>query len=359
MYFSALPSPVLIFTLLIVPTLSAKYPSLEWYTPSLPLPVTVIHQFPVGTWLENLAIRRNGKILTTALSSPEIFQVDRNGVQPVKLVHTFADATGCTGITEMGRDVFYVAAGNFSFSPFRSVPGSWSVYKVDVRHHHPHITKPKPAKVTLVANFPDAILLNGITVLSKWNKWLLISDSGAGVVYRLEVKTGKVVKVLDDLLMQPESDFFANGVNGIKIQDDQLFFTNTNKNLLARIPIQKDGTSRSSATLVTNLDSPDDFTFDDAGKAVVAQIRFDLLASVSVSKNTVVTLAGGPPNGTQGKLFGPTAAQFGRIKPFLDDPSKQDWMKAYVSTNGGLQQYLANNVTRGGTISLVDIRGYL
>ena len=66
-----------------------------------------------------------------ALSSPELFQVDNLGNKPIKLVHTFANATGCTGVAKLSIDTFYVMAGSFGVSKFTAVRGSWSVYKVD------------------------------------------------------------------------------------------------------------------------------------------------------------------------------------------------------------------------------------
>lgn len=355
MYFSALLSPLTLVVSLILLTSSTafKYPDLDWAKPTPPLTVDVLHQFPVGTWLENLAIRRNGKILTTTLSSGEIFQVDNYGVEPIRLVYSFGDSTGCTGITHLGRDVFYVIAGTFNISTLSAVGGSWSVFRVDVHHHHHHVKKPKPAKVSLVANFSDSILLNGITVLNKYKKWLLVSDSGAGVVYRLEADTGKVVKVLEDPLMKPDNSS-GIGVNGIKIKTNQLYFTNTNKNIFARIIIEADGSSKESATVVADIDTPDDFTFNAAHHADVAQNGVDRLGRVIGS--SVDTLAGSPSNGMKSELFGPTAVQFGKVKPYLT-AVKGDCMKAYISTNGGLSQYVTGNVTRGGTISVVDVRG--
>lgn len=48
-------------------------------------------------------------------------------------------------------------------------------------------------------------MLSGITVLSKRRKWLLVSDSGADVMYLLEGKTDKVFKMFEDPSMEPES----------------------------------------------------------------------------------------------------------------------------------------------------------
>lgn len=318
----------------------------------LPLPVSVLHQFPAGTWLENLAVRPNGKIPTTALSSPEIFEVDNDGVQPVKVVHTFAHVTSCTGITHLGRDEFYVIAGNVSLTA-SSVSGPWSVYKVDVRHHHRHTTKPKPAAVSLVAYFPGSIVLNGITVLNRHKKWFLVSNSSAGVVYRLEGKTGKVVKVIDDPLMKPSS---GTGVNGIKIRKKWLYFTNTSLNILARINIHGNGTPKAPATVVAPVDSPDDFTFDGSHNVLVAQGN-DRLGEVG-DDNKVVTLAGDPPHVTDGELFGPTAVVFAKFPYEFVFASTADWTKVYISTNGGAAQYQTENFTRGGTISVVEVGWY-
>lgn len=366
MYFSALLSLVLFFVSLVVPTLSTPvetFPGLDFVSPPLTSISSVIHQFPVGTWVENLALRRNGKILATTLSSPDIYQVDPEGRKPLKLIHHFDTATSCTGITKMGREQFYAIAGNFSLSTFQAVPGSWSLYKVDLRPYRPMVTKSKPARVSLVASFPGSIFLNGITVLSKSKKWLLVSDSGAGVVYRVEVKTGKVVKVLEDELMQPQSPSVF-GINGIEIWNDQLYFTNSDRNILARMLIEDDGTSRASAVLVTSVNGPDDFSFNKEHNVVVAQSGVDLLGRVA-DGGEIVTLAGGPSSGapsndTLSTLFGPTAIRFGRGKKRGNDKSSKDddWTTAYISTNGGTAQYLTGSVTRGGTITSVDVQGY-
>lgn len=57
-------------------------------------------------------------------------------------------------------------------------------------------------------------MLGGISVLNSLKKWLLVSDSAAGIVYRLDAKTGKVVKVLEDPLMKLDSSVFGFGVKG-------------------------------------------------------------------------------------------------------------------------------------------------
>ncbi|MCJ1423545.1 hypothetical protein MMC29_001429 [Sticta canariensis] len=120
-----------------------------------------------------MAVRENDKFLTTSLTTPELLEIDMQ-VNTVRVVHISDDKTSCTGIygslTLMDKDVFYVIAGNTSLNPssFGPTQGSWSVYRATLRRH-PHPTR-KPAHVSLVADFPDSDMLNGITRLQKQKK---------------------------------------------------------------------------------------------------------------------------------------------------------------------------------------------
>lgn len=80
------------------------------------------------------------------------------------------------------------------------------------------------------------------------------------------------------------------GVNCIKVRHGQPFFTNSDRNILARMLIEDDGTSRASAKVYGNFDSPDGFDFNRNGKVVIAQSEVDLLARVT--GDSKVMLAG-------------------------------------------------------------------
>jgi hypothetical protein len=63
--------------------------------------VHVVHQFPLGTWVEHHAVRPNGKFLATLLTTPGLFRV---------------------------------VAANLSIGiPITAVPGSSSVWHVDMK----------------------------------------------------------------------------------------------------------------------------------------------------------------------------------------------------------------------------------
>lgn len=159
---SIMHSPTLFLSIflptLILPSLSNPLlPPRSSQQSKLPLPVKIIHQFPLGTWLENLAIRRNGNILTTAVTSPELFQVDDRGDVPPTVVHRFAGKSSCFGITELEDDIFYVIAGNFALATFTSVAGSYAVYEVNLRNYNGTFAAP----VTKIAPIPNAQLVTG------------------------------------------------------------------------------------------------------------------------------------------------------------------------------------------------------
>lgn len=70
---------------------------------------------------------------------------------------------------------------------------------------------------------------------------LRISDSASGIVYQLQEQTGKIVKVIKDPLMKPDSPSFGIGINGIQIEQTQLDFTSNNRDIFARIGTHQGG----------------------------------------------------------------------------------------------------------------------
>lgn len=89
-----------------------------------------VYQFPNPTWVENLAVRSNGHLLLTLLSTPDLYQLDPNSgsTAGAKLVYHFPEYTGLCGIVEIENDVFAVVAGNLTLSPFFSIKGMCILY---------------------------------------------------------------------------------------------------------------------------------------------------------------------------------------------------------------------------------------
>lgn len=324
--------------------------------------------------MENLAIGSNGLILATNLLAPEIYQVNPK-TRTAALVAEIPTAIGLLGIFEMEEEIFYVVAANrsatSSLSPTAAV-GNFSVWRVDMNTFTENKLKKNAsrlAKVEKVVDIPQAKLLNGATVLSRKQGTLLIADSLLGGVFRVKTRSKEVGLLIEDPLFDITSaTATASGINGLKLDrrkgngnngDDDLlylYFTNTNQNLLGKIPIWPDGTAKAKGQVVSSgIVSVDDFAVFGPKKIgfFVAQNGLDQLsfvppapAAAGGKPKTVLVLV--RPNDQPG-LKGPNSAAIGKGKGKLGRES------LYVATNGGLASHLSGNLTVGGTISRLDI----
>ncbi len=308
----------------------------------LPLPVHVVHEFAKGTFVENIAVRRNDQIVVTIVAPrPDLYQIDPLSIHPPILIHTFAGYAGALGIVEVDPDVFYVVVGNFSLETFEFTPGASSVFEVVVRPFNPW--KKTSAAIRKVADFPAATFLNGATLLSRERGEILIADSGAGAVWRLNVRTGATTKIIaDDPLLKPNS---TNGVNGVRLRNGVLYFTNSDFATFNQLPLNADGSAAGPASTIASEVAGDDFALDAKGQAYVGLNAANEIAKVEVPSGKVTVLAGSPQD--QVTIAGPASAAFGRTA--LDKKS------LYIVSNGGLQGYATGNFTVGGRVSRIDL----
>ena len=97
--------------------------------------VRQLYQFPNTTFhdIENVAIRPNGQLLLNTITEPVIYTLDPSASIPTaKPLHRFDNVTGLAGITEVTPDVFAVVVGNYSVQEFKGVPGSFSIWLVNL-----------------------------------------------------------------------------------------------------------------------------------------------------------------------------------------------------------------------------------
>lgn len=323
----------------------------------------VIHEFPLGTWLENLALRTSYPpgVLVNMLSSPDMYLVPTNPPSaPVHIAHIPYNL-GLTGIAEMGHDVFYAIAGNFSADTFHVQVGSFSIWQVDLRGL-PGLPRNLTSKTRKVVDIPEG-LLNGLTVLNPVEGILLAADSELGVVWSINVHTGETAVAINDTALAPvQSSPLPLGCNGLHIVDQNLYFTNTNKASSSRVPLDMT-TGRATGPVETLVQtpniSPDDFTLDFQGNVWLASDAYNelvLLANVtatpaSASASSNIQIVAGSPNAT--RVLGLSAAAFGNSALDLQRGS------LYVTTNGGAEEYLYRNWTMGGSLLRYDVASFL
>lgn len=161
-------------------------------------------------------MRQNGQMLVIALSTSELYQVDPlNPDNPLTLVHRIPGAKSLFGIAEMQEDVFYAMASNWSTVTFTTTSGSYSVWKIVLRQGEALDGPMHPlAIISKVTDIPEGILLDGMTVLNKPRGLIVVGDCRTGVVYTLDVETGRCSKTMEDATMKPggPSNLEINGM---------------------------------------------------------------------------------------------------------------------------------------------------
>ncbi|KAF2685509.1 hypothetical protein K458DRAFT_476909 [Lentithecium fluviatile CBS 122367] len=311
----------------------------SFFTPSYQTPtphsVKKIYQFPFQTWVENIAVRSNGQLLVTLLNAPELHLIDPS-TSPLtsKLIHSFVDvrATSLLGIAELSHDVFAVVVDQMP-----QTPGNCSIWKADF--------KSDPAAVSKIADVQSTQLLNGIAKLN--DHTLLVADSMAGNIVKLDVTTGASTPILEDASTKPgtiNGGFAKSGVNGIKILGSHVYYTNSALASFHRVRIDCSTGEATGPfeTLATSMPDADDFALLKDGTAFVAV----------GSGHVVEKVAGGRQSVFAGDLHssavpGPTAAALGR-------GSDEDVL--YVVTNGGAINPVNGTFAEGGSVLAVELR---
>lgn len=259
--------------------------------------------------------------------------------QAPKLVAQFPDSLACLGITEIENNVFAVVRQNFSISTFTYTAGSSVISKIDLRDED------KP-KVSTIAPIPQAQLLNGMTTVAPGSKYVLIADSEAGVVWRLNTKNSQVDSVLNVTATRPTVSIAQGGfgVNGVHTQDGQLYFTNLNRGFY-RVPIHSDGTQAGQVVKIAGFPDGDDFALDSSGNTYISRGAVDKIEVVSSSGESTA-LKYRNKNALE-LIEGNTAVSFGR--------TKRDKRTLYVTTNGGLSGLVKGTEVQGGRVLALDL----
>lgn len=299
------------------------------------LPAHLVHDFPTATWMENVAVRSNGQILATEdAPSPILYQVDPFGSGRVTAIHKFTDSASLLGIVETSPDVFHVCSSNYSSKLLQGY-GEDYIFRVDLRSFEPD--KPESAKITQVASVPNAKSLNGMTYLGGQANLLLISDFIEGVVWTVDLRSGESRISINNTYTRST----GFGVNGMKVFDDHLYFTNSQQGTLVKVPVNSRGEAAGPFTVLARDGfEPDDFAIDAKGDCYVA--------SFLPGQNGIafVPREGGNPTIIAG-VQGPTGAAFGRTAADRDT--------LYISTSGGDFAYFSPPVKVSGKIVKVNV----
>lgn len=250
------------------------------------VPTTVIASFPIGTFLENIAVQSNGTLLVSDILNGKIYYIDPHSANQQSTVRTVYDfnkdispamveeiqeKAGAYGLNNVAEakvedhttpDIFY------TFSGIHGKPNTWAVYRLDLRNFDPSSATPS-ITANKIANIPEAHWLNGAIMLPNTST-LLIAESLQGKLISCSIRTGKVETWLENDLFGKSTDRPKwPGINGVQYFNVSVYATWSDRNLLLRAtvdPVTGTYIADSLVVLAENL-SGDDLAFDEEGSA--------------------------------------------------------------------------------------------
>jgi len=180
------------------------------------------------------------------------------------------------------------------------------------------------APVQVVA-MPDVKVLNGLA-LDRGEDALYATDSTSGTVWKVSLKSGTASLWAQGAELQRNTvNSSGFGANGIKVHDDAVWVSNTDKGTLLRIAIGPHGTAGAVTTVAQGLTAIDDFAFTGDGDTVLAAQNY--VSQVSIvnpdgTHHTVLTATDGLSNPTSIAVRGSTVyvangAYFTHVDPNL------------------------------------------
>lgn len=99
-------------------------------------PIRLIHEFPLGSWVENMAVRANGQLLVTMLTVPDLYLIDPT-TNEMALVASFPEVIGLAAITEVQPDVFAGKHPSFLFYTFSHLDANTSTHLISDSKNRP------------------------------------------------------------------------------------------------------------------------------------------------------------------------------------------------------------------------------
>jgi putative intracellular protease/amidase/sugar lactone lactonase YvrE len=304
----------------IVAALNNQLPPIFANTPEVIVPANVVAEFPVNTFLENIAIASQGDIFVSSYEEGKIYRLTSSGDKS-----EFAKIDGTIAGIVIDREDNLLVASSI---------GSQTLAVFHINQN---------GTVETLVTLPDAIFLNGMTYLT--GDRYLIADSYKGAIWEIDAnaKTARIWLQHERLARSnPNHPFPA--VNGLKIYANTLYASNTQRQQLVRIPINSDYTAGTPELFLTNVNL-DDFAFDVNGNLYGTTHVYNSVVKIAPD-GQVTTIA----NAEQG-MIGSTALAFGR--------TNSDRTAIYVTTNGGMSLPPETGVAPAKVVRLeVGVEGF-
>jgi len=275
-------------------------------------PVTVLCRFPQPAFIENIVGDDQGNLFVTSVNEGKVYKVN-----PAGHTEVYAKMEGrLAGIVPIDERTFLCGGW--------AADGTPTLYLLDAQQR----LIPRLA-------VPEALFLNGIA------EWMpgdfLICDAYAGLLWKYDLDSNQVIPWLrHELLTRVDSNNPMPAANGIKIQGQTIFVSNTARNLLLTIPLV--GGLPGEPAIFLDEVNLDDFAIDGNGTIYATTHIFNSVIEIKPGKQISVIA------GVEQGLAGSTAAMLGR--------TGKDRRILYVTTNGGLSLPPANGLEDGKIVKI-------
>ncbi|KAE8419016.1 hypothetical protein BDV36DRAFT_282590 [Aspergillus pseudocaelatus] len=247
-----------------------------------------LFHFSISVAIENTALRPDGSLLLTTFDQGRLYTLNPSVPNPeAELVAALPGATALCGITAIDADKFAVIGGvqgNYSYT-------NETIYTVDFG------ANPTNPTIEVVSRIPNAIMLNGLAALPAHPHVVMAGDARLGAVFRVDTDTGTAeVAFKDPLLTAPSNASTPIGVNGLKIAGGYMYFTNTAREIFARVPIDGFGRKTGEIEVIAALSGAELYNWDDF--VVLDDLN---LAYLAQPDNAIAQVS---PNGAQNTIVG-------------------------------------------------------
>ncbi|MBV8866298.1 MAG: DJ-1/PfpI family protein [Acidobacteriaceae bacterium] len=282
-----------------------------------------VAEFPVTTFIENIAISHAGEIYVSSLDEGKVYRIGSGMRTPIAQVERAAGLA----FDPDGQLLIASSVGSKTTGVFRVEQGA----------------------AKLVVPMPDAVFLNGLTHLA--GARYLAADSYRGLIWEIDVAANSYRVWIEHPALATNADPFHPvpqhfpGVNGIKLFGNHVYASSTQQQKLVRTALSDCYSAGPLEVWMTNINL-DDFAFDEKGNLYGTTHIYNNLVRIDPQRR--ITILAGPEAG----LAGSTAVAFGRTNP--------DATAVYVTTNGGMSLPLDGSVQPGRVVRVeVGARGYI
>jgi SMP-30/Gluconolactonase/LRE-like region len=267
--------------------------------PTRKRPCRVLHQWPVGTFVENLAFDADGDLLVAVHSTQTLERCGPEG--GAEVVATLPGPVA--GLAVVDGHVFV------NVSTPGVAPGA--IYRVSGRGGR--------RSVEPWVTVEGALFLNGAAPFLGGD--LLVGDAIRGRIYRVDTRARSASVWLEAPELKKVTDQpWMPGVNGLKVFDRHVYFSNTDASTIGRIAFDERGQPGAVERVAERL-TCDDFAFDVEGNLyATTHIQNSLLRLSPAGERVILADAADG-------LAGCTAIAFG---------AGAHARAAFVTTTGGI-----------------------